>query len=116
MSSISGKWQYYEEFDYGNVIGEIQLTQNGDKIQGVANLRESEEGKHLDVILNVIGSVKKVNMEMKATSCQINSSIIDTTYNLDSWQGKLNSAGVIVGHTMDEDGVCGVFTMRRMNA
>lgn len=113
MHLLNGNWKYTEEFDFGSAIGTVHITQNGTSLQGFAIIEEIENDESFIVRLSFTGLINKREVEMMATHFEIMSSKKDLNYNLDTWHGIINSEGIIVGHTMDEEGVYGVFTMKR---
>lgn len=114
MRDLSGKWSFKEEFDYGHTKGSVTFIQNGDKLFGTAILTEFQDGDSpFEVKQEIEGIVMENNVVFKGIQFELVSPEIDCDYYLDSWEGKINSAGDIIGSSIDQSGACGVFIMKR---
>ena len=114
MINISGEWKYSEEFDNGKDIGIISITQNGEELIG--EMRYTEyflDHKPLELLQTVRGRIEgnKINLKGQLISF-INMEYCE--YYLDEFDGVYTSEGKIVGSTMDQNNVCGVFVLERV--
>lgn len=117
MRNLFGDWHYEEEYEFGYARGKVQLNQNGNKLTGMAFLNEVvDDDEIFDIHIKLEGTLEKNKVFLKGTHFEIVSPNKDLEYNLDSWEGIVNSAGDIVGHTIDTEGLCGVFMMKKPHA
>ncbi|MBI9034695.1 MAG: hypothetical protein JEZ03_09525 [Bacteroidales bacterium] len=109
---VDGVWDYEEEFDYGKSSGKIFFTQTGNALKGKAVLTETDSDGQTIVIEEIIeGEVRGSKVIFYGISFQSNDLKSDQTYNLDNWEGLYTQEKKIVGHTYDQDQICGVFVM-----
>ncbi len=114
--NLTGQWLFKEEFETGVNSGYAKLTQEDNKLWGIFELTETLRGHApIYVIQKVEGIVMEGKIIIKGTSIDlINGGDENTEYSPDTWEGTLNSDGNIIGSSIDQEGICGVFTMCRV--
>ncbi len=114
--SVDGIWAYSEEFDFGKTDGKIVLKQAGNSIKGIASLTETDLKGCSTFLEEVIeGEIKGNKIIFHGISFQSEDLNFDQTYNLDNWEGYITDESKIVGHTYDQDNICGVFVMTKLS-
>ncbi|WP_346858078.1 hypothetical protein [uncultured Draconibacterium sp.] len=114
--NISGNWTYKEDFEFGNSVGEVKVTQTGNDVSATFTFTEKVEN---DYEINVIESVKgiinkgKVVLESQKVKATQNGRTIE--YIPNNFEVYLVSENKMVGSTYDSENVCGVFIMERIN-
>ena len=94
--------------------GEIEFDQIENKLTGILNITESDdEGQLLQVRIHLQGKIIDNCIYLKSTDATITNGPADTVYYLDNYEGCLNSEGKILGSSVDEQGVCGIFVIER---
>lgn len=113
--NLTGNWIFKEEFETGVNVGFAHLSQELDTIWGSIELTETLHGEApIQLIQKIEGLILEDKIILKGTSCKItNGGDSETEYSLDTWEGTLNSDGIIIGSSIDQQGVCGIFTMNR---
>lgn len=113
--NLTGNWIFKEEFETGVNSGFAKLSQENNNIWGTFELTETLTGKApIHVVQKVEGIVIEGRIIIKGTSIKVTNGGDDNTeYSLDTWEGTLNSDGKIIGSSIDQEGICGVFTMSR---
>ena len=112
---LSGKWLFKEDFETGINSGVAIINQDEDQISGKLNLTEKlfdESPIQLEQTFEGLIMGKKVIFKGKAF--RLINGPDDCEYALDSWEGTINSEGNIIGSSIDQHGICGVFTMERI--
>ncbi len=116
---LTGDWLFNEEFVGGFSTGVFKLTQPSEEIiAGEVFVIENEKDKpplyvHQKVEGVFLDGCKVI---LKSVSCEILAGDQNEEYYPDSWEGILNSEGQIVGDTIDLNGACGVFVLKRSDA
>lgn len=111
---LTGIWIFSEDFGVGNDCGRLSWTESGGVLDGELEFTEVIEGDApFSIRLKIKGKRDGFNVKFKATSILWLQTDEPMTYNLDKWEGIVNPQGVVVGSSIDADGVCGVFTLRR---
>ncbi len=116
IMNISGEWLYNEEFDHGVSSGTVKLTHSDDDtISGEMLLLENESGQAPVYVKQTIqGLILDNKVIFKGKKFEILNGDKNTEYYLDSWEGIINNDGDIVGNTIDLNGACGVFIMKKL--
>lgn len=111
--NLTGNWIFKEEFETGVNSGFARLSQEGHKIIGTFELTETLKGRApIHVVQQVEGIVMAGKIIIKGTRIEVTNGGDDSTeYSPDTWEGTLNSSGDIIGSSIDQEGICGVFTM-----
>ena len=111
---LSGRWVFSEDFGVGYDSGLLKLTESAGALEGELEFTEVIEGDApFSIRLKIKGKRMIRDVKFKAVSILWLQTDEPMTYNLDKWEGIINSQGVIVGNSIDAEGVCGVFTLRR---
>lgn len=111
---ISGKWLFSEDFETGVNSGFAFLDQEDDRITGRLELTEQlHDETPIHVVQEIEGLVMGGKIIFKGNEFKLMNGTEDCEYALDSWEGILNSEGKIVGSSIDEQGICGVFIMEK---
>lgn len=115
--NLTGEWLYNEEFDDGISTGVVNIVhEKDDTISGYITLLESvTDETPLHVKETVSGLVLQRKVILQAKDYEILSGAKETEYFLDSWEGIINSEGDIVGNSIDLNGSCGVFIMKKLD-
>ena len=112
--SLNGKWIYSEDFKFGINKGIAQLYQTDKNITGTMIYTEIiEKEPPFTIKCHLKGLVSNNNIEIKILDCEIIDGDRNIEFVLGKLNGSINSKGDIVGSTIDNDGVCGVFTLER---
>ncbi len=113
-SNLSGEWVFSEDFGVGYDSGRLKLTDTNGLLEGELAFTETIEGDSpFSILLKIKGTHKGSEVKFKAISISWLKTDEPMTYNLDKWEGIINQQGIIVGHSIDAEGVCGVFTLCR---
>lgn len=111
---LSGKWLFQEDFETGINSGFATIHQDDDKFIGKLELTEKlldEPPIHLEQTIEGLVMGRKVIF--KGKDFKLINGPDECEYALDSWEGTINSEGKIIGSSIDQHGICGVFTMER---
>lgn len=112
MRNITGRWSFNEDFGFGKDEGFAEFTQNGDKLSGVVVYTERiEEETPFRVEQYVEGCFDGTNFSVTGTKVELLDVEKQFEYNLDTWEGVLNTQNQIVGHSHDGHDCFGVFIM-----
>lgn len=115
MIDISGVWKYTEEFDNGKDEGVISITQNGVELIGEMRYTEFFSDQNpLELIQTVKGEINGNKIYLKGQLISF-INLESCEYYLDEFDGIYTSEGKIVGSTMDQNNVFGVFLFERDN-
>lgn len=115
--NIAGKWLFQEDFETGVNSGFAHIEQDEDRISGKLELKEQlHDEEPIDVVLNFEGLIMGNKIIFKGNDFRLVNGPDDCEYALDSWEGILNSEGKIVGSSIDQEGICGVFLMEKVMA
>ena len=111
--NISGKWFFKEEFETGVSSGIATLTQEDNRIWGEIEMTENIKGEApLHLIQKLSGIILDRKIVLKGTGYKIlNGGDYKSEYSLDNWEGNINSEGKIIGSSIDQEGICGIFVM-----
>jgi len=111
---LTGRWLFFEDFGVGNDNGWLNWTETCGVLDGELEFTERiEDDTPFSIKLKVKGTRKGNKVKFKATTILWLKTDEPMTYNLDKWEGIVNPQGVIVGSSIDAEGVCGVFTLRK---
>ncbi len=114
MADLTGKWKFREEFDFGIDEGTAEFIQDGNGIKGELLFTEKiEDDPDFEVHSTVKGFVDDNNVFFDVIKFVIDSNA-DIEYFPEKREGIVNIQGQIVGSSVDEQGICGVFIMERM--
>ncbi len=115
--NLTGEWLINEEFDRGVSSGNVRLSQAEDNtLSGEIFLLENEKGEAPFYIKQTVeGIVIENKVILKGKKFEILNGEKNAEYFLDSWEGQVNSEGDIIGSTIDLNGECGVFIMKKLN-
>lgn len=111
---VTGTWIYKEDFEGGSDMGSAYLMQDGTKITGkieYTELIDDEVPFHIQQ--SIEGLILNNKVVFKGTSYKVLNGEEGLEYSLDSWEGQLNSEGRIIGYSIDQSGICGIFTLDR---
>ncbi|PWJ42922.1 hypothetical protein [Sediminitomix flava] len=115
--NLSGEWAYQEDYGSGVSKGTLKLTHQGDVINGTFYLEENTEGETpFKLEEEVRGKIEDNKLYLNGISYTItdNPSEEEFDYFLDNWEGQIMSNDLIVGEAEDEQGVLGIFSLRRI--
>ena len=111
---ITGRWLLHESFGYGTDSGYADLIQTGSRISGTLQFAEQIEGEETFIVRQEIyGTITGRMISLKSKSFEILFNNQDIIYELDSWKGKINDEGKILGNSVDNEGTTGNFVMER---
>lgn len=111
---LTGRWLFSEDFGIGTDSGWLTWIENNGVLDGEMEFTETVEGDaSFSIRLKIKGTRMGDNVKFKALAILWLHTEEPMTYNLDKWEGVVNPQGIIVGSSIDADGVCGVFTLRR---
>ncbi len=106
--NISGTYEFTEDFGFGKDEGEAVLCQVKDTLEGKLTFIEYiEEEEPFKVICELKGTIKGNEVEFSVENCQTGGE----EYYPEVRNGIINNKGQIVGSSVDEQGVCGVFVL-----
>lgn len=112
--NLTGRWLFFEDFGVGNDNGWLSWTDTSGVLEGELEFTERiEDDAPFSIRLKIKGTRKGSKVKFKATAILWLKTDEPMTYNLDKWEGIVNTQGVIVGSSIDAEGVCGVFTLRK---
>lgn len=111
--NISGKWFFKEDFETGVSSGIATLNQDGNRLWGEIEMTETLKGEPpLHIIQKLAGIILDKKVVLKGTQYKIlNGGNDKSEYSLDNWEGNINSEGKIIGSSIDQQGICGIFVM-----
>jgi hypothetical protein len=111
---LAGNWEMQEDYDGGST--QITITIADDEETGLFRIKDFPiEGEYFEIeeLVEIergeTGEVIFMGIEVELISGEINS------YSLDVWKGIITSEDLIVGESIDDSGVEGQFTMRRIS-
>jgi hypothetical protein len=112
---ISGKWTYKEDFDYGKSIGEVDFVQAKNEVIGLFTFTESvEELYTIEVSEKVKGTIKDGKLLLNSIEVKALEDSAVVEYSSNNYEIYLSSENKLAGSTYDDDEVCGVFVMERI--
>ena len=112
---LSGSWSIKEDFSRGLTSGIVKFIQKGNKLTGTMDVTETiEDEAPIQVKQTIEGHIEENRITFKALDFKIINGPDDAEYCLDNWEGTMNSIGQIIGSSIDEQGLCGVFIMERL--
>lgn len=111
---LSGRWIFFEEFDFGTDSGFAELTQDGDSVKGYFEYEESIEDEEPFMIRQYYnGTIEGDKITFVGERCTNLDNEPFENYNLDTLEGTYTCEGKIVGHSFDCENFCGVFVLQR---
>jgi hypothetical protein len=115
LIDLTGKWHYQERYDFGRVVGVMNLTQTWGKLQGeIIFTDKAYDGRVAMIREKVIGMLEERKMSLRAIECDVIDTSAAIDYMLDSWFGIVpHGEDVIVGMSLDYQGAEGLFTFKR---
>jgi len=115
IGTLTGKWSYEEDYGYGVAKGELLLRQEGNTLKGKIIFAEIVNGEQAFMIQEYLqGEVKANRVYLNATEYDIIHSTEPIDYELDSWNGILVAEDIIEGESIDDQGIVGYFSFRRI--
>ncbi|MDX8339124.1 hypothetical protein SLH46_08040 [Draconibacterium sp. IB214405] len=112
--NISGCWTYNEDFEYGNSVGEVELTQNGDEVNGVFWFTEAVENNYsIQVAEKVKGTITDGKLLLESVEVKAIQNGREISYLPNTFEVHRITETQIIGSTFDSEDVCGVFVLRR---
>lgn len=112
---ISGKWNFNQEFEFGLDQGVATIFQEGETLSGFFEYVEKyEDNPPFSVRQDFIGSIHLNKIRITGTRAISPSGEILNDYNLDTLEGTYTHEGKIVGHSYDDEAVCGVFVLEKI--
>ncbi len=109
---ISGVYDFTEDFGFGKDEGEAILNQIDDTLEGMLTFTEHiEEELPFRVTCKVKGTISDNEVEFTVFDCDAGSE----EYYPEVRTGVVNNKGQIVGSSVDEQGICGVFLLTPKN-
>lgn len=111
---VSGRWTFFEEFDFGTDRGFAEFQQEGNTLRGILEYEECIDDEEPFMIRQYYeGTIEgdRINLHGVRTTGLNNEPF--ENYNLDTLEGTYTSEGKIVGHSFDCQNICGVFVMTR---
>lgn len=112
---LSGKWKYSEVYAHGEAGGELILEQDGDKLKGRLIFTDRpEDGTSYMIQEFLSGTLDDMKVRLEANEFDIIHSDQDIDYELDSWFGIMIDSNMIVGVSVDDQGVEGNFIFERI--
>jgi hypothetical protein len=115
MESLSGFWNFREEFEYGKKHGELRLFQNGNNVNGTLVFKEScEDGTCLYVRCIIEGKFDGNSLIFQDVTHSVLFGGEDADYLHESREGIININGQFVGTAIDNYEVEGVFVIERI--
>lgn len=111
---LSGKWNFKEDFSYGEDEGIALLYQNGNRLTGILEFTETiEREMPFSVKCHLQGNIDGNNIIFHIKDYKIINSSVPIEYYPESREGIINVNGQIVGSSHDEQDICGVFVFER---
>ncbi|MCT4614079.1 MAG: hypothetical protein N4A49_04290 [Marinifilaceae bacterium] len=111
MANISGEWSFNEDFGFGTDTGIATITQEGVKLKGLIQYTEKiEDEESFEVEQYFEGELIGDDFTIEGIFVKTSK---DIEYNIDTWEGKLTSPDMIIGHSYDNCGCFGVFRLKR---
>ena len=114
--NITGTWSYKEDFEYGTSVGEAELTQIGNEVEGVFSFTEKVENDYkIEVTEKVKGTIREEKVllgSVEVTALQKGRQI---DYLPNTFEVHLVSENKLVGSTYDSEEVCGVFVLEKID-
>ncbi len=105
---ISGTYEFTEDFGFGKDKGEAILHQMNDILEGKLSFTEYiDEEEPFKVTCDLKGTINGNEVEFNVENCQTGGE----EYYPEVRNGIINNKGQIVGSSVDEQGVCGVFVL-----
>lgn len=112
--NVTGTWVYKEDFEGGSDVGTAHFIQDGSSFKGTIEYTETIDNETPFCIEQSIeGLIINNKVVFKGTSFKMIHGEDNLEYSLDSWEGQLNSEGKIIGYSIDQNGICGIFTLER---
>nr|WP_321357544.1 hypothetical protein [uncultured Draconibacterium sp.] len=112
--NISGSWTYNEDFEYGNSVGEVELTQTGNEVSGVFSFTEAVENNYsIQVTEKVKGTITDGKLLLESVEVKAVQNGREISYLPNTFETHRITEKQIVGSTFDSEDVCGVFVLER---
>ncbi|WP_319480352.1 hypothetical protein [uncultured Draconibacterium sp.] len=111
---ISGSWTYNEDFEYGNSVGAVELTQTGNQVSGVFSFTEEVENNYsIRVTEKVKGTITDGKLLLKSVEVKAMQNGREINYLPNTFEAQRITETQIIGSTYDSENVCGVFVLTR---
>lgn len=115
--NLSGDWLFHEDFHYGSDEGTATLKQKGQELSGTMTFIETIEGESPFTVECIItGTCESKEVTLKSSQHRIVEGDTSIEYLSETRQGFINSQGQIIGSSIDEEGVEGVFVFSRRDS
>lgn len=113
--NLTGKWQFFEQFDAGFDMGYALLKQVGDRISGTLTYTEYiyEESSFL-INIEVEGELQEDRLMLQGKSYEVLDSPYAIQYCLDDRIAEITDPDRIEGHSVDDQDLEGRFVLRRL--
>lgn len=112
---LTGKWKYFENYDYGVAEGELYLKQEGIQLSGRIVFTDKLKGESPYMIQEFLkGQIDGRKIRLEAEEFDIIHSDFAITYELDSWFGLLVDDITIKGISVDSQGIEGHFEFEKI--
>lgn len=112
--NISGSWTYKEDFEYGNSVGEVELTQTGNDVSGVFSFTEEVENNYsIQVTEKVKGILSDGKLLLESVEVKALQNGREINYLPNTFETHRITENQIIGSTFDSEDVCGVFVLTR---
>lgn len=112
--NISGNWTYNEDFEYGNSVGEVELTQSGNEVSGVFSFTEAVENNYsIQVTEKVKGTIIDGKLLLESVEVKALQNGREISYLPNTFETHRITENQIIGSTYDSENVCGVFVLER---
>ena len=113
--NLSGKWNYKENYSNGTSVGLLIIEHVDDLIMGHIIFSDKVRGETPYMIREFVkGSVKDSRIKLVATEYDIIHSDFELTYELDRWFGTIKTENLILGASLDDQGIEGRFRFERV--
>jgi hypothetical protein len=112
--NISGNWTYNEDFEYGNSVGEVELTQSGNEVSGVFSFTEAVENNYsIQVTEKVKGTIIDGKLLLESVEVKALQNGREISYLPNTFETHRITENQIIGSTYDSENVCGIFVLER---
>lgn len=114
--NITGNWSYKEDFEFGKSVGNAELYQDGNVVNGTFTFTEEVENEYkIDVEEKVHGIISEGKVLLKSVEVKAIQNNKQINYLPNSFDVFLVSENQLVGSTYDSEDVCGVFVLERQD-
>ncbi len=113
-ADLTGTWELNEKYEFGDTTAFVYLVHVGDKLHGLMVIQdEMDDGTGLVIQETVYGKVEGENVFLSGTGVRVIEGE-SGEYNLDHWEGVVETINTISGNSEDMAGITGSFVMRRV--